>query len=167
MSFVDVQDIPPQAGCGNNTPGLQTLRVIEMSQLVTPLPAADAGTRTITTDFALVGAIGFAEWNFILQGSIHTETPTDNGLKEHSVKANFAKDDDLKRYQFNEMSNPCCKYGALYTDQNGVTKFIPDLTFRNGYTTGEGDSNQRNEFNAEFFGTGHPAFIYEGIIPTP
>lgn len=167
MSFIEIVDIPAQAGCGSNTPGLKTVHVINMSQLVTPLPTPDPGTRTITTNVALVGTQGFGSWTFLQKDAQHTETANDTGNYDTSVKLNFSKDDDLKRYMFNEMNNPCDKWGIIYTDNNNVTKLITDLNFKDNYDTGQGESDQINGFNVEFYKTGPKCYIYEGTIPVP
>lgn len=167
MACPVVPDIPGSAGCGDNIPGVKTVHVIEMGGVVTPLPAPGAGTRTITTDVALSGLDPFASWTFIQENAVHTETPNDSGQYDTLLTLIFPKDDDVKRHNFNEMHNPCCKYLVIYTDNNDVTKIIPDLNFRDSYTTGQGESTERNQYTAEFYKTGAKAYIYEGIIPTP
>lgn len=154
--------------CGDNEAGVKSIHLIAEDDLTFPLPAVDVDTRTISTDVVLVDATtaGFEEWTFLEETAQHTENSNDNGGFDHTLELVIPKDSAIKRYVFAAMAGGCCKFAAIYTDNNGVQKLIDGLSFRRDYATGlGGQQNDRNQYTLRFTKSGGAAYVYTGSIP--
>ena len=154
--------------CAENEPGVRTIHIIGEDDLTYPLPAVTADTRSIETDLVLVdaAAAGFEEWKYLEGTGIHTEDSNDNKLYDHLIELIVPGDSAIKRYTFDCMTRGCSKFAAIYTDENGVQKFVDKLSFAYQYTTGRGgENNDRNQYTLQFSKSGAAAFIYTGTIP--
>ena len=106
--------------CGANVPGAKRVHVINHAE-VTTVPAADANTKTISTDLTLAATKFFSEFIFAKDGAQHTEESNLNGSVNGRLEMIFPKDDDPKRYMFEQMQGGG-KFAVVYVDGKWPSK---------------------------------------------
>lgn len=152
--------------CPDNEGGIQTLRVIA-SDDHGDIPAVDADTWTVSTDIPLTDATnaGWVEWDVLEDSASHTESIQDSGRAQHTLSFTLPKDTATKRRIMAVMSSGCCKFTFGYTDNNGMSKVIPNMKVRYEYNTGlGGDNDDSNEYVVTASKIGKPAYDYTGAF---
>ena len=149
--------------CGANVPGAKRVHVINHAEVET-VPAADANSKTISADLTLVATKFFNEFIFAKDGAEHTEESNTNGSVNGRLEMDFPKDDDTKRYMFEQMQGGG-KFAVAYVDGNGLQKYIRECYFEWNYKTGR-SGDDVNGYIAAFTYTDVPAFIYTGAVLT-
>lgn len=160
MCVVTLEEIIEQ--CGTNTAGNKMLYLANMDDLLT-VPAPDADTRTISTDIVMDTGDQFFAFGFTEDTCQHTENINDNDSAIGAITAFFGKDEDKKRHRFTTMIGG--KFAVIITDENNVTKYIPNVRFRWDFDSGTDSENDRNGYTVRMSYKGEPAYIYEGTIP--
>lgn len=160
--FLDIPDV--ELAC-NNAGGIVKLQVIAVDAI--SFVAHDVLAEIVTAIELKAGA-SWAVWNVtkkFLEFQESQETDNKHGdYFSQTLDFSIAKDDRFRIQLRRELRN---NYVAvLYTDTNGVTKFIPKLKVAADFTTGK--LNEKNYYQYQLkYKAQLPAFVYAPIIIIP
>lgn len=150
-----------QKACGLNIAGLQRVRIIETTEIVSvPLPI----NSVISGNIALKTGQVFKEWQINIAANFSENRKDDSkhgNYYEQNLSLIFSKDRQELLQHHEIMRN--VMYAILYTDRNGLTKFIPKLENLSNQTTGDGKG--KNIYSWNFgYKSQLPAYIFTGNI---
>lgn len=156
--------------CGSNIAGLQRIRIIEFADIVSVPLAVNA---VISGEIVLKTGRTFKEWQVNISSDFSEVRKDDSkhgNYYEQSLNTLFSKDRQEVLQHHEIMRNGI--YAILYTDNNGLTKFIPKMENVSTITTGDGKGSNIYRWNFRYKAQ-LPAYIFTGtisngtIIPPP
>ena len=144
--------------CGPNAPGNKTVWVANREDIADIPTAVDS---VISTDLTMEVGATFKKFVFERNSCRHLEPTNDGGSVDGTVTCFFGHDDIAKRGQFNNMRNGL--FTLIVEDGNGLVKIVEEAEIKPDFDSGESGSD-KNGYTVQFYWTGQPADIYQGII---